>query len=247
MALTTTTLKRLFTFSGNKCAFPDCEVHIIDNNNTVLGEIAHICARSSKGPRYNKSLSMKERDHPDNLILLCPTHHTLIDKSPELYTVELLKSYKKNHEKQLFELSKTEKLQQSLFVTYYTGTSTKTVIQNAHTVNITGGQKVQFMPPDGTIGSNIFELNYVTYLIKRYHEWASKDRTRKSFSYPVIYRNLTSKFGGTSYKLIPVEKFNELVAYLQNRIDKTTFGKINKSKRGKNYSNIEEYKIKHGY
>ena len=35
----------------------------------------------------------------DNLILLCPTHHTLIDKEDKIYTVEVLRQMKQEHEK----------------------------------------------------------------------------------------------------------------------------------------------------
>jgi hypothetical protein len=86
------TLKKLFGLSMNVCAFPTCEESLIDPEwLSVLGQICHICARSPRGPRYDKNMTDKERYDFDNLILLCPTHHTLIDQlEPNKYTKEVL-------------------------------------------------------------------------------------------------------------------------------------------------------------
>ncbi|MCB9551939.1 MAG: hypothetical protein H6705_08655 [Myxococcales bacterium] len=43
-------------------------------------------------------MAAADRDEADNLILLCPTHHTLIDKVPEQYPAELLRRWKAEHE-----------------------------------------------------------------------------------------------------------------------------------------------------
>jgi hypothetical protein len=37
-------------------------------------------------------------DSYENLILLCPTHHTLVDKAPQSYPADLMLSWKRNHE-----------------------------------------------------------------------------------------------------------------------------------------------------
>ncbi|WP_144663216.1 hypothetical protein [Paenarthrobacter nicotinovorans] len=64
----------------------------------MVGEEAHIVAREPDGPRGESSLTAAERDHYSNLILLCPTDHTLIDKAPEDHTVESLLKIKEDHE-----------------------------------------------------------------------------------------------------------------------------------------------------
>ena len=49
-------------------------------------------------------------DTYDNLILLCPTHHTHIDKSPEgTYPVELLHEWKRQHEELISNAGKTSR------------------------------------------------------------------------------------------------------------------------------------------
>ena len=93
----------LWSHSGGLCAFPDCDVICVlpanDNDPSVtVGEIAHIEALSDSGPRANPSLTQQQRNSYDNLILLCATHHTLVDAQPNTYTVEMLRTWKTTQE-----------------------------------------------------------------------------------------------------------------------------------------------------
>ena len=67
-----------------------------------VGEICHIRAKSPGGPRYDSSQTDVERDGFHNLILLCSTHHKLIDDPSQLskFPVEVLTQYKQQHEAQ---------------------------------------------------------------------------------------------------------------------------------------------------
>lgn len=67
----------------------------------VVGQIAHIAAHSDDGPRADKALSGADRDRYENLILLCPTHHTVVDKQSSTYTVADLRQWKHDHEKRV--------------------------------------------------------------------------------------------------------------------------------------------------
>jgi hypothetical protein len=62
--------------------------------------MAHICGEKSEASRYDASQSDKQRNDYANLILLCPNHHTLIDKPENLkrYSVEVLRKMKSEHE-----------------------------------------------------------------------------------------------------------------------------------------------------
>lgn len=60
--------------------------------------MAHIIGRKEDGPRGDEDLPVSQRDEFENIILLCPTCHTLIDKNPELYPVAVIKEWKRNHE-----------------------------------------------------------------------------------------------------------------------------------------------------
>ena len=73
-------LKRLFALSGCECANPSCNNKLIAKDyNSILGEICHIEAASSDGPRFNPKQTNEERRSFDNLILLCESCHKIID------------------------------------------------------------------------------------------------------------------------------------------------------------------------
>ena len=103
---TQSTLKKLFALSGNQCAYPECTVPIIGSatdksDDIVIGEISHIYAVSEKGPRGKPGLTNKELNSPENLILLCPNHHTIVDGvngEPKDYPAEKLVEWKREHE-----------------------------------------------------------------------------------------------------------------------------------------------------
>lgn len=63
-----------------------------------VAEMAHVIPHGEKGPRYEeRPAGAFEVDSFDNLILLCPTCHTIIDKNPEAYPRETLLGWKSNH------------------------------------------------------------------------------------------------------------------------------------------------------
>ncbi|MES2923155.1 MAG: HNH endonuclease [Verrucomicrobiota bacterium] len=97
------TLKVLFALSGNQCAYPDCLNQVIisstiQSDNHVSNQICHIYALSSDGPRGKVSLTEKELNAPENLILFCPTHHGIVDGQHESFPANLLQQWKQRHE-----------------------------------------------------------------------------------------------------------------------------------------------------
>jgi hypothetical protein len=99
------TIKSLYSVSGNKCAFPKCNTPLVDaTSGKVTGRICHIKASSAGGPRYDASQSDEERHGFENLLLMCPVHHDVIDADEEAYTVERLQKIKKEHQQQTGEL-----------------------------------------------------------------------------------------------------------------------------------------------
>jgi hypothetical protein len=98
------TLKVLFASCGNQCAFPGCTHPVIAQGSevsqeAVLGEICHIFAASDNGPRGKPDLSESERNSPENLIILCGFHHLLVDAQHQDFPAELLKRWKREHER----------------------------------------------------------------------------------------------------------------------------------------------------
>ncbi len=91
------TQKELFAHSGNRCAFPGCDNHLV-KEGIVLGEVCHIKAASRQGPRFDGAQSEVDRQSAANLILLCADHHKIVDSDPANYSVEKLQKMKGDHE-----------------------------------------------------------------------------------------------------------------------------------------------------
>ena len=90
---------------GYVCSNPNCKRHTIAPNSKEdkvinIGEAAHITAAAPGGPRYDDSLSPSERKSINNGIWLCSNCATLIDRDELIYTVDLLKEWKFQAEKE---------------------------------------------------------------------------------------------------------------------------------------------------
>jgi hypothetical protein len=97
LPLLTTTIKKLFALSGNRCAFPGCKEFLVDGDFDIIGEICHIEAAEPLGVRYNKTSSEEHRRGFENLLILCHKHHIKTNNAT-IYTVEKLREIKRNHE-----------------------------------------------------------------------------------------------------------------------------------------------------
>jgi hypothetical protein len=100
MSITTRDRKLLWARAGGTCAL--CKSHLTaeakgSDRDVVLGEEAHIVSEESKGPRF-RPMSTKEVDAYDNLILLCPSEHKIVDEQVTYYTEERLQALKREHE-----------------------------------------------------------------------------------------------------------------------------------------------------
>ena len=61
----------------------------------------------------------------------------------------------------------------------------------------------------------------------------------------ILYKQIEKRFGA-KWDMIPLQSFDALVIYIQSRIDKTKYGRIQKAHGRKNYSEFEEYLEKYG-
>ena len=74
-------LKRLFALSHNVCAFPGCDQRIADARwPTVQAEICHIGGLNPGSARHDPELPEERLNAFENLLLLCPNHHRVIDE-----------------------------------------------------------------------------------------------------------------------------------------------------------------------
>ena len=101
MAISEPDIKRLWGKAAGLCSHPDCNTDCLPfldlDSPTVVGEMAHVIAKKEKGPRGRKGGG---DDTYANLILLCPTHHTLVDKAPDgTFPVDTLLTWKAEHER----------------------------------------------------------------------------------------------------------------------------------------------------
>jgi hypothetical protein len=98
--------------------------------------------------------------------------------------------------------------------------------------------------PAGSIGRDLAQRNYVRYLVERYHRFREAESSFGSgparFSYAVIFKNIEREFKAPTY-FIPQARFQELVEYLQQRIDRTNLGKRNSARKIRNYASLEEF------
>ena len=91
---------RLFAGSAGFCQKPDCQRTLfVDAGYTKLhiAEMAHVFAASDKGPRADSALSDQERSAYENLVLLCPSCHSIVDKAPDEYLDTLMIEWKRGH------------------------------------------------------------------------------------------------------------------------------------------------------
>jgi hypothetical protein len=104
MAVNEYTRKLLWVRSGNCCAIGK-EPLVVSatefDRAAIIGEECHIRPKSHLGPRGSKisAEQAEQLDEYDNLLLLCPNHHTEIDDQPDTYTIERLQATKAKHEK----------------------------------------------------------------------------------------------------------------------------------------------------
>jgi hypothetical protein len=103
------TVKRLFALSHNCCAFPGCDHPLVEPlSQKVVGRICHIKAASEKGPRFDPLQTDEERHGFSNLVVMCPTHHDVIDHDIAGYPVSRITAIKQEHEARFANPCETE-------------------------------------------------------------------------------------------------------------------------------------------
>lgn len=108
MAISDIVKRKLWAASGGFCARIDCHADLFPffENGTItnIEELAHIIGQKIKGPRGNSKMPLNERDEFENIVLLCPTCHTLIDKKPDMFPDAIILAWKSKHEESIRSL-----------------------------------------------------------------------------------------------------------------------------------------------
>jgi len=89
--------------AGQRCSNPDCRMvtsgpHVISSRSIIVGVASHICAAAPGGKRYDPIMTSEQRSAIENGIWLCSTHAKMIDSDEDMYTPELLRRWKTDHE-----------------------------------------------------------------------------------------------------------------------------------------------------
>lgn len=98
LSLSQATKDSLWSESGGYCQNPACRADLHSYvDQAHLAEMAHIIPASAGGRRAAEGpdLSSGERALPENILVLCPTRHTVVDKNPVDYPGEVLHEWKR--------------------------------------------------------------------------------------------------------------------------------------------------------
>lgn len=101
MSISLRTQKMLWGRSANRCAFTECRkelVEVSEGKGTSIGEVCHIIAERSRGPRGDSRFPKEQLNEYDNLILLCAAHHKVVDDQVASYEPNKLREIKRAHE-----------------------------------------------------------------------------------------------------------------------------------------------------
>jgi len=95
----------LFVRAGGRCEFDGCNRYLLEHPVTLtegnFAEVAHVVAFKPDGPRGKEGTRPKNINDANNLMLLCPQCHKLIDDHPAEYTRRTLEEYKERHENRI--------------------------------------------------------------------------------------------------------------------------------------------------
>ena len=143
MTISDKTRKLLWGRSGNRCAY--CRQELVmpgkTDNDSIVGDECHIIAKRETGPRNNSSVSDEEVDSYNNLILLCKTHHKMVDDQPIEYSIQVLRKMKQSHEewvsKTLQSASKPSNLMKKTAIQITKGKEALAIVSGAHLLILT--------------------------------------------------------------------------------------------------------------
>jgi len=99
--------------SGGICANPGCNASLYEafasGDVTNVEELAHIIGEQLGGPRGRNVMAAAKRNLAGNIILLCPRCHSLVDKTPMQYSVNVLRGWKSSHRKSIKDVFRAKR------------------------------------------------------------------------------------------------------------------------------------------
>lgn len=101
--------RELWSRSGGHCANPACRADLfplVDPESVVSTiELAHIVGYSDCGPRSQPAIPTEVRNDYANIVLLCPTCHTLVDDEAlsHVFPEDVVRDWKVRREREIAE------------------------------------------------------------------------------------------------------------------------------------------------
>lgn len=231
--------------------------------DAVICDICHIRARRKAGPRYDPTLSLEERNDFKNLILLCPTCHTLIDKTPGTYTCVLLTEIKEIHERtapveitaevarqaeRLFDVHRSRQPSVTRVDASTGGIAMAIGRDNFGSINlrpsVNRGERGPNYPPN-SIGADANMTNYVEYLCQLYVDYMSPTGQSERERWGRLGRAIKTKFRlrKRTRNHLSAERFPDLVNYLiHEKIAPTPVGQKHLARGTKLCRSFEEFR-----
>lgn len=168
---TFSTKRQLYILSGNECAYPNCPHKMLDEYDHFIGQICHIEAAEINGQRFNPKQTNEQRRQISNLMLMCPTHHTVTNNVIQ-YPVDKLKRLKADHEAKVREKKVTVDLPDS-FIDF-------------------GLEESLLLPANlNALGIDLtdYDHNFFNDSLDYIKKVADLPRTTRSFYFRVLYRS----------------------------------------------------------
>ncbi|WP_276131902.1 HNH endonuclease signature motif containing protein [Polluticoccus soli] len=174
-----------------------------------------------------------------NLLLLCRNCHSKITKG-DISQPEVFK-------KKISLLSKPVVAPKVASKTVNVSNTHNAIVGDKNKITINNNKKTvkQKYPPD-CIGYDAKKALYVGHLIQRYNEYKEYEVGKGGVKYHVFGGLLKKEFNVPATRTIynlPIDKFDDLVAYIQSRINGTKLAKV-KGRDHKNFSTFEEFQEK---
>lgn len=216
------TVKRVYQEAASCCAFCNqadvaaLEIHHLDDNPA------------------NNTL--------DNLLLVCSTCHSKITHGTISTADAHLQKRIIEHQAKA-NTSHKAAAKQSVTVAH---TNNSGIIANV--VNIKARKTPKINYPLDAIGSDTVKKNYVDYLYGRYIEYRKADvsfgaqKHALRFHPGELHRTIRARFNAQTF-FIHVNRFNELIEYMQQRVDNTILGRRNTSRGTPNYESYETFRL----
>ena len=209
---------------GQACANPTCREW-----STATHELHHI--------DEDRSNTVKS-----NLILLCASCHSK-QQAGVISEADVL-LWKRMAEAKALPLPKGSPPASVTTIENNYGVAGNTINIGQLNMRRVGALKGRREVTPGLIEANADMRTYANYLVGRYIEWRKlgQEIDKRRFSPGSAHGILGEGFGSpSSVLLIPQERFFDWVASAQAKIDRTSWGRINKKRNGSNYHTWEKH------